>query len=169
MAYIQLPDLRNGRNGVRNIVVRDVAAICTQMRRNAVGSRRLRQDGGAHRIGIVAAARLAHRGDMIDIDAEAEPAHASPLEPGFTAGLLRKCGGSLSAGQACTFHSASAISGTPTLAAPPERSIRQQAATTLAPIFLIAAMHSRDETPVETISSTISTFWPFFRVKLRRS
>ena len=89
--------------------------------------------------------------------------------PGFTAGLLRKCGGSLSADQACTFHSASAISGTPTFALPPERSIRQQAATTFAPIFLIAAIHSRLETPVETMSSTIRTFWPFFRVKLRRN
>src|SRR5581483_4712013 len=99
----------------------------------------------------------------------AQRSHASPLLPGFTAGLLRRCGGSLSAGQAGTFHSASAIRGTPTFALPPDRSIRQQAATTLAPIFLIAAIHSRDETPVEMISSTISTFWPFFRVKLRRS
>src|SRR3569833_1298178 len=95
--------------------------------------------------------------------------HASPRDPGVTAGTLRRCGGSLSAGQAFTFHSASAINGTPTLASPPERSIRQQAATTLAPVILMAVMHSRDETPVETMSSTISTFWPFFRVKLRRS
>src|SRR5579885_1068663 len=93
--------------------------------------------------------------------------HANPRLPGLTAGVLRKCGGSLSAGQAFTFHSATAISGTPTLALPPERSIRQQAATTFAPVLRIAAIHSRDETPVETMSSTISTFWPFFRVKLR--
>src|ERR1051326_7729213 len=106
---------------------------------------------------------------MIDIDAEAELAHASPLDPGLTAGMFLKCGGNLSAGQAFTFHSASAISGTPTLALPPERSIRQQAATTLAPVFLMAAMHSRDDTPVETMSSTINTFWPFLSVKLRRS
>ena len=31
--------------------------------------------GGAHRIGIVAAPRIPHGGDMIDIDAEAERAH----------------------------------------------------------------------------------------------
>src|SRR4051812_38467062 len=146
-----------------------MAPVFAQMRGNAVGAGFLRQQRGAHRIGIVAAARIAHRGDMIDVDAEAELGHANPRLPGFTAGTLRRWGGKRSAGQAATFHSARAISGTPTLAVPPERSIKQQAATTFAPVFLIAVMHSRLETPVETISSTISTFWPFFKVKLRRS
>ena len=82
--------------------------------------------------------------------------------PASTAGMLRRCGGSLSAGQAGTFHSASATSGTPTFALPPERSIRQAAATALPPAALIASMHSREDTPVETMSSTISTGWPFF-------
>src|ERR1041385_3592117 len=34
--------------------------------------------------------------------------------PGLTAGMFFRCGGSLSAGQAFTFHSARAINGTPT-------------------------------------------------------
>src|SRR6185437_7177443 len=162
---------RNGQRlrQARDVVVGDMPPVFAQMRGDAVGARRLSQNGGTHRIGIVAAPCIAHRGDVIDVDAQAQLAHASPRLPGLTAGILRRCGGSLSAGQAFTFHSASAISGTPTLASPPERSIRQQAATTLAPVFLMAAMHSREETPVETMSSTISTFWPFFRVKLRRS
>jgi hypothetical protein len=46
------------------------------MRRDTVGAGRLRQDGGAHRIGIVAATGLPHRGDMIDIHAQAKLAHA---------------------------------------------------------------------------------------------
>ena len=92
----------------RDVVVGDMAAILAQMRGDAVGAGRLRQQRGAHRIGIVAAARIAHGRDMIDIDAEAEGFHADfpvafkqvPWLPGFTAGMLRRCGGSLSACQA---------------------------------------------------------------------
>lgn len=47
------------------------------------------------------------------------------------------------------------MSGTPTFAWPPERSIRQQAPTVTPPCSVIAAMHSRDDSPVVTMSSTI--------------
>ena len=66
----------------RDIVVGNMPAVFAQMRGDAVGAGRLRQDGGAHRIGIVAAARIAHGGDVIDVDAEAQarftPALCSP-------------------------------------------------------------------------------------------
>ena len=41
----------------------------------------LRQHRGAHRIGIVAAARIAHGGDVIDVDAEAERLLTPPVKP----------------------------------------------------------------------------------------
>ena len=77
---------------------------------------------------------------MVDIHAEAQGSCRSyrqvPWLPGFTAGMfLADAAASLSAAQAGTFHSASAISFTPTFALPPERSIRQQAATDFAAGF----------------------------------
>src|SRR5579862_234773 len=95
--------------------------------------------------------------------------HVSPLLPGLTAGMFLKCAGSLSASQAGTFIVASATSFTPTFALPPERSIRQAAATGLPPAARIASRQSSDDTPVEMISSTMSTGWFFSRWKLRRS
>jgi len=47
--------------------------------------------------------------------------------------------------------------------------MRQQAATGLPPASRIASRHSRDETPVEIISSTISTGWFLCEMELRRS
>ena len=50
----------------------DVAAILAQMRGDAVGAGGDRDLGGVHRIGMPAAARVAHGRDMIDVDAEAD-------------------------------------------------------------------------------------------------
>ncbi len=82
-----------------------MAPILAQMRGDAVGARLLRDQGGADRIGMVAAARVPDRRDMVDIDAEAEVAgrfqcaHASALRlPGFSAGMAASSGGSASAG-----------------------------------------------------------------------
>ena len=58
----------------RDVVVADVAAVFAQMRRDAVGARGDRQLGRAHRIGMPAAARIAHGGDVIDVDAETQNA-----------------------------------------------------------------------------------------------
>ena len=55
-----------------NVVVADVAAVFAQMRGDAVGARRDRQLGGAHRIGMPAAARVADGGDVVDVDAESQ-------------------------------------------------------------------------------------------------
>ena len=64
-----------------HIVIDDVAAILAQMRGDAVGAGGDRNLGGLHRIGMPAAARIAHGRDMIDIDAEADglSRHAYPF------------------------------------------------------------------------------------------
>ena len=56
----------------RDIVVDDVAAILAQMRGDAVGAGGDRDLGRLHRIGMPAAARVAHGRDMVDVDAEAD-------------------------------------------------------------------------------------------------
>ncbi len=56
----------------RDVVVADMAAVLAQMRGDAVGARRDREFGRAHRIGMAPAARIADGGDVIDIDAEAQ-------------------------------------------------------------------------------------------------
>ena len=59
-----------------DVVIGDVAAVFAQMRGDAVGAGLRRQDRRAHRIGKRPAARLAHGGDMVDINAEAQLRHA---------------------------------------------------------------------------------------------
>src|SRR5262249_28127599 len=132
------------------------------MRSDAVGTGALRHQRRAHRIGICAASRVAQGGHMIDIHAEAEFAQANPLLPGFTPLVPLRCAGSLSASHAGNFTVASGTNFTPSFALPPERSIKQAAATGLPPALRIASRHSRDDSPVVTISSTISTGWFFF-------
>ena len=56
----------------RDVVVDDVAAILAQMRGDAVGAGGDRDLGRLHRIGMPAAARVAHGGDVVDVDAEAD-------------------------------------------------------------------------------------------------
>ena len=56
----------------RDILVANMPAIFAQMRGNTIRARLLRQQRRAHRIGMPAATRVAHGGDMIDVDAEAE-------------------------------------------------------------------------------------------------
>ena len=60
----------------RDVVVADMAAVLAQMRGDAVGARRDRKLGRAHRIGMAPAARVADGGDVIDVDAEAAGAQA---------------------------------------------------------------------------------------------
>ena len=55
-----------------DIVVDDVAAVLAQMRGDAVGAGGDGDLGGLDRIGMMPAARIAHGGDMVDIDAEAD-------------------------------------------------------------------------------------------------
>ncbi len=55
-----------------DVVVDDMAAVLAQMRGNAVGAGGDGNFGGAERIGLAAAACVAHRGDVVDIDAKAD-------------------------------------------------------------------------------------------------
>ena len=55
------------------IVIADMAAVFAQVRRHPVAAGACDHFGGAHRIGMIAAARVADGGDVIDVDAEAEP------------------------------------------------------------------------------------------------
>jgi hypothetical protein len=55
-----------------DIVVDDMAAVLAQMRGDAVGAGGNRDLGGPHRIGVMAAARVAHGRDVIDVDAETD-------------------------------------------------------------------------------------------------
>ena len=53
-----------------HVAILDVAAVFAQMQRDVVGARLLGQQRGVHRVRIRRAARLAHRGDVIDVDAQ---------------------------------------------------------------------------------------------------
>ncbi len=70
------------------VAVADVAPVLAQMRGDAVAAARRDDFGGAHRVRVVAAARVPDRGDVVDVDAEAEfvlAAQALRL-PGFSTG-----------------------------------------------------------------------------------
>ena len=89
---------RHGQAGrePRDIVVGDVPAILTQMRGDAVRPRLDRQQRRPHRVGIPRPARIAHRRDVIDVDAETQmPGHAARL-PGLIAGIASSSGGKAS-------------------------------------------------------------------------
>ena len=54
-----------------HVVVADVAAVFAQVDGDAVGAGGDRRLGGVQRVGMGAAAGVAHRGDVIDVHAEA--------------------------------------------------------------------------------------------------
>ena len=56
----------------RHVVVADVAAVLAQMRGDAVGARRDRNQRRAHRIGIAACPCVTKGGDVIDIDSKTQ-------------------------------------------------------------------------------------------------
>jgi hypothetical protein len=57
-----------------HVGIADVAAIFAQMGGDAVGARRLGQNGGAQGIGPGAATGVAHRRHMVDVDPQPQPA-----------------------------------------------------------------------------------------------
>ena len=79
-----------------DVLVADVAAVLAQMGGDPVGAGLGGEQGGADRIGKIAAARVADGRDMVDVDAEAEmrPVHAALRLPGFSAGSAASSGGS---------------------------------------------------------------------------
>ena len=62
----------SSRLEARDVVVGDVAAILAQVRGDAVGAGLHGEVGGAQRIGMAAAARVADGGHVVDVDAEAQ-------------------------------------------------------------------------------------------------
>ena len=70
--HLEIERLGDLRLEARHVVVADVAAIFAQMRGDAVGAGLDRDLRRAHRIGMPAAARIAHGRDVVDVDAEAE-------------------------------------------------------------------------------------------------
>ena len=89
-----------------DVVVDDVAPVLAQMGGDPVGSGSLGDLGGADRIRVDPAARVADRRDMVDVDSKAKgPGHALPSTslriclrlPGFSAGRAASSFGSRSA------------------------------------------------------------------------
>ena len=62
-----------------DVVVGDVAAILAQVRGDAVGAGLDGQVGGAQRVGMAPAARVADGGDVVDVDAEAQVRRPSAM------------------------------------------------------------------------------------------
>ena len=55
----------------RDIVVLDVTPVLAQVRRYAVGTGLFAEQGGRHRVGLMPAACLSDRGDVVDVDIQA--------------------------------------------------------------------------------------------------
>ena len=53
-----------------HVLVLDVAPVLAQVHGDAVGAAEVRLDRRPDRVGLIGAARLAHRGDVVDVDAE---------------------------------------------------------------------------------------------------
>src|SRR5215475_13884226 len=70
--HLEVERLCNLRLQAGHILVADVAAVLAQMRGDAVGSGRDRYLRGPQGIRITAATRIAHGGDMVDVDAESK-------------------------------------------------------------------------------------------------
>ena len=70
--HFEIERLADARLEPRDVVVDDVTAILAQVRGDAVGAGGDRDLRGLQRIGVAAAARVAHGRDMIDVDAEAD-------------------------------------------------------------------------------------------------
>ena len=62
-----------------HIIVADVTPILAQMDRDAIGTCGDRGLCGSQRIGMRAAPRIAHSGDVVDVHAEAKRCHAEFL------------------------------------------------------------------------------------------
>ena len=81
-----------------DVAVGDVPPVLAQVRGDAVRACLGGEDGGAHRVGMRAAASVPDRRDMVDVDAETKPAaHAAVRLPGFSAGIDASSGGGWSA------------------------------------------------------------------------
>ena len=86
-----------------DVAVGDVPPVFAQVGGDAIGAGVGGHDCRAHRIGMVAAARVSNSRDMVDIDAEAQSilslskGHAAARLPGFIGGIAASSGGTESA------------------------------------------------------------------------
>jgi hypothetical protein len=72
--HLQVERQRDLRSEARNILVADVPPVLAKMCGNPVGARFRRQQRSAHRVRVIAAARIPDSGNVVDIDAEADAA-----------------------------------------------------------------------------------------------
>ena len=129
-----------------DIAVGDVAPVLAQMRSDSIGSRRRGAFRCTYRVGMVPAARVPDRRDMVDIDAQAgaicSSGRAAP-------GLHRRNGRELwRHGPRLIGRHVDADErkkGTPRSAEPLDRSTSAAAATTSPPAAATASIASRDE------------------------
>ncbi len=70
--HFQIERLCDFRFQPRDVAVADVTAVLAKIRGHAVRAGGNHQFGGAHRIGMQAAARIADGRDVIDVDAKSE-------------------------------------------------------------------------------------------------
>ncbi len=70
--HLEIERQAGGSLDAGDVIVADMAAIFAKVRGDAVAARACDDFRGAHRIGVIAAARVADRGDVVDVDAEAE-------------------------------------------------------------------------------------------------
>ena len=141
-----------------DVLVGDVPPVLAQVRGDAVGAGAGGDVCGAHRVGMIAAARVPDRRDMVDIDAEAKAsAQAAARLPGFTAGIAASSGGTRIRFISRNVDPDQRIEGNAKVGLPDERSTSAASATTSPPAARTASIASREERPVVTTSSTIST------------
>ncbi len=75
--------------------IADMAAILAQVDGNAIGAGGLGDRRSLGRVGMHAAARVAHGRDVIDVhsEASADECHFKPRDPGLIAGSFASSGG----------------------------------------------------------------------------
>jgi len=79
--HFEVERLVDFRLQARDVIVADMTAVLSQVRRNPVASGRDRKLGSAHGIRMTAATGVTNGGNVIDIDAKAKPVHALAVDP----------------------------------------------------------------------------------------
>ena len=83
--HLEVEHAAHGLAQEAHVAILDVAAIFAQVHGDAVGAGELDERRRPHRIGIRGAARLAQRGDVIDVDVELH-AHGYTHRPQLVVG-----------------------------------------------------------------------------------
>jgi hypothetical protein len=75
--HLEIQDGADGASELPDVFVLNVAAILTQVRRDAIGARVLADTGCGNGIRLGTATRLSHGGHMINVDVQPLSPHAS--------------------------------------------------------------------------------------------